>query len=184
MIPGSTIQTDNGIPEKYCYDDIPDNCDKYGGLYQWDEMLQFSTKNGQGICPDGWHISKDEEWKILEGTIDSQYGVGDSEWEKSSTTRGFDAGKTLKSTYDWEWDGNGVDSYGFAALPGGIYSRHIENFSVKNHETWWWNTIEPINSGLGCRGIYSDNDGIPRYHYLIFGKNNSDLAQSVRCVRN
>jgi uncharacterized protein (TIGR02145 family) len=57
----------NGYVEKYCYDDDEFNCDYYGGLYQWDEMMQYSTyESSQGICPSGWHIPSDNEWKQLE----------------------------------------------------------------------------------------------------------------------
>ncbi|MDR3668834.1 MAG: FISUMP domain-containing protein, partial [Ignavibacteriaceae bacterium] len=37
MINGSSEQTNNGIIEKYCYQNDPANCIKYGGLYQWNE---------------------------------------------------------------------------------------------------------------------------------------------------
>lgn len=57
----------NGYVEKYCYNDDEFNCDYYGGLYQWDEMMQYSTyESSQGICPSGWHIPSDGEWKELE----------------------------------------------------------------------------------------------------------------------
>lgn len=47
-------QTDNNIHEKYCYDDIGTNCTIYGGLYQWNEMMQYETTEGsKGICPGG-----------------------------------------------------------------------------------------------------------------------------------
>ena len=46
--------TNNGIIEKYCYDNNPANCAIYGGLYQWNEMMQYTTQQGaQGICPNG-----------------------------------------------------------------------------------------------------------------------------------
>ena len=58
--------TNNGIIEKYCYDNDPVNCATYGGLYQWDEMMQYTTQQGtQGICPAGWHLPTDAEWTIL-----------------------------------------------------------------------------------------------------------------------
>jgi len=41
-IDGSKDQADNGITEKYCYSDGEYNCDTYGGLYQWDEMMQYN----------------------------------------------------------------------------------------------------------------------------------------------
>jgi len=43
MINGSQNQTNNSTIEKYCYDNDPANCDEYGGLYQWDEMMQYTT---------------------------------------------------------------------------------------------------------------------------------------------
>ncbi len=51
MIPGANNMTNNGIIEKYCYDNNEANCDIYGGLYQWNEMMQYVTTEGvQGIC--------------------------------------------------------------------------------------------------------------------------------------
>jgi len=96
MINGINNQTDNGIIEKYCYQDNPTNCDNYGGLYLWDEMTQYVSDTAtKGICPDGWFIPSDEDWKILEGNADSQYGVGDPVWDGIGW-RGFDAGDNLK----------------------------------------------------------------------------------------
>ena len=34
------------VIEKYCYDDNTTNCNTYGGLYQWDEMMQYVTTEG------------------------------------------------------------------------------------------------------------------------------------------
>ncbi len=46
---------------------IQANCDTYGGLYHWHEMMAYSSIEGtQGICPDGWHLPTDNEWKTLE----------------------------------------------------------------------------------------------------------------------
>ncbi len=39
MINGAYNQSDNGVINKYCYDNDPSNCEIYGGLYQWDEMI-------------------------------------------------------------------------------------------------------------------------------------------------
>jgi len=62
----SQSQTNNSIIEKYCYDNLDSNCDIYGGLYQWDEMMQYITTQGvQGICPTGWHLPTDAEFTTL-----------------------------------------------------------------------------------------------------------------------
>ena len=119
MINGIEEMTDNGIIEKYCYDNDVENCYEYGGLYQWDEMMQYTNTNTtQGICPEGWHIPTDEVFKILEGSVDSQYPVGDPIWDTTGI-RGFDAGLNLKSTTGWRDNGNSTDLYGFTALPAG-----------------------------------------------------------------
>ncbi|MCD4666000.1 MAG: hypothetical protein K8R68_12075, partial [Bacteroidales bacterium] len=66
MIIGQEDPTNNGEIEKYCYDDNPDNCETYGGLYNWDEMLTYSTIEGiQGICPYGWHIPRTTAYQQL-----------------------------------------------------------------------------------------------------------------------
>jgi hypothetical protein len=65
-IAGAGNQTNNGTIEKYCYDDNESNCDYYGGLYQWNEMMQYTTTQGvKGICPKGWHLPTNNEWNVL-----------------------------------------------------------------------------------------------------------------------
>ena len=59
-------QRDNCIWEKYCYNDNPANCTNLGGLYQWDEIMQYDdTPADQGFCPPGWHIPTENDWNTL-----------------------------------------------------------------------------------------------------------------------
>ena len=84
-INGNQTQTNNGIIEKYCYDDIEANCTAYGGLYQWNEMMQYVTNEGvQGICPLGWHIPTDGEWCAVTQFTDTT--VNCTVWGFSGTT--------------------------------------------------------------------------------------------------
>ncbi|MEI7813057.1 MAG: FISUMP domain-containing protein [Ignavibacteria bacterium] len=63
---------DNGRIEKYCYDNNSSNCAKYGGLYQWDEAMAYSTTPGtKGICPNGWHIPTKAELETLASSADN-----------------------------------------------------------------------------------------------------------------
>ena len=65
-INGSQEQTDNIVIEKYCYNDLDSNCNIFGGLYQWNELMQYVTIEGaQGLCPTGWHLPTHAEWSIL-----------------------------------------------------------------------------------------------------------------------
>jgi uncharacterized protein (TIGR02145 family) len=69
----ATTQTNNSTIQKYCYDNLDSRCTTNnpnrpdGGLYQWDEAMQYSTTEGaRGICPSGFHIPTDAEWHTLE----------------------------------------------------------------------------------------------------------------------
>jgi uncharacterized protein (TIGR02145 family) len=93
-----------------CYDNKPENCAKYGKLYNW--------RTAMTICPSGWHLPSKEEWDAL---ID--YAGG---------SRG--AGKELKAANGW----NGTDALGFAALPGGLcYGLCDPFFNVGSDGCWW-----------------------------------------------
>ena len=75
MINGEKMQTDNEVIEKYCYQNKESNCDVYGGLYQWEEAVQYNNKErAQGICPEGWHVPSDDEFCTLEQQICQNLG--------------------------------------------------------------------------------------------------------------
>jgi len=168
--------TDNGVIEKYCYDNDTNNCNTYGGLYQWDEMMQYTTQQGaQGICPDGWHVPSDEEWKILEGAVDSQYPVGDPEWDQHGF-RGYDAGTNLKTTSGWSY-GNGTDLYGFAALPGGYRYGNGFFYGIGSYG-YWWSFTEYSSSYAWYRTLRYYYDGVRR------SSNYKTSGFSLRCLKD
>ena len=171
MIPGSQSQSNNGIIEKYCYDDDPNNCITYGGLYQWDEMMQYTTQDSQGICPPGWHLPTDEEWKLLQGSVDSKYGIGDIIWEDFGYC-GQDAGTNLKTTSGWNENGNGTDLFGFSGLPGGYFGMNLGLYGT------WWSSSEYDEYDAWMRGLCFTDPGVWRYHYGMEG------GCSVRCIRD
>ncbi|MDR1760233.1 MAG: hypothetical protein LBR60_06880 [Fibrobacter sp.] len=79
MVSGDSEQSNNAVVEKYCYGDDPENCNRYGGLYQWAEMMALDnscnttscahlvadTSNHQGICPDGWRVMTHNDFDIV-----------------------------------------------------------------------------------------------------------------------
>lgn len=178
MINGSVEMTDNGILEKYCYSNDTNKCDQYGGLYQWDEMMSYSMQQGtQGICPAGWHIPADNEWKILEGAVDSQYGIGDQVWNLYGL-RGYDAGTHLKSINGWYGSGNGSDSYGFSGLPGG-YRYSDGNFYYKSLHALWWSSTDGNATSAWNRYLSYNNPVVDRDY-----GNNKGFGFNVRCIKD
>jgi uncharacterized protein (TIGR02145 family) len=177
MIDGYDVMTDNGIIEKYCYNDEPDSCTKYGGLYQWWEMMQYTTQQGaQGICPPGWHLPTDEEWKVLEGAVDSQYGIGDNIWDNWGY-RGTDAGRNLKTTSGWNENGNGTDLFGFSGLPGGHRSFY-GNFYGGGSYGRWWASKETDYGNAWTRYLYCLDPEVFRNNLT------KDYGFHVRCLRD
>ena len=87
MVPGENDQNDDTKIERYCYDNDTTNCDKYGGLYQWAEMMQLPSscntescykkieRKHQGICPDGWRLFTWNDFEIVKDYYD-KYGEG------------------------------------------------------------------------------------------------------------
>ncbi|MBI9036662.1 MAG: hypothetical protein JEY97_00895 [Bacteroidales bacterium] len=168
--------TNNGIIEKYCYDNNPIYCNYYGALYQWQELMQYSNLPGtQGICPDRWHIPTDDELKILEGNADSQYAVGDPIWNNTGC-RGYDAGKNLKSTTGW-WIGQSSDLYDFRLLPAGYYT-YLANFNFHTSHGYLWSSTENNSDSayyrdFRCSWFNIYRSSLPKYHCF-----------SVRCLKN
>lgn len=177
-IPGYDDQLDNGVIEKYCMNNTELSCDVYGGLYRWDEMMQYTTTQGaQGICPEGWHLFTVEEWKVLEGSVDSQYGIGDPEWDNDGS-RGFDSGLNLRTTYGWYLDENGTDLVGFSALPGGAH--HATNgFFMFLHRTDFWSSTDynPDRAFEFAMSYMQDKTHTQPWLKATFGA-------SVRCIKD
>ena len=99
-INGNVDQTNNSTIEKYCYGDLPASCTTlgYGGLYQWDEAMQYVTTPGtQGICPTGWHIPTEEEFATLStfvggnGNALKEIGLNSASGGEGTNTSGFSA---------------------------------------------------------------------------------------------
>jgi uncharacterized protein (TIGR02145 family) len=178
MILGTQNMVNNSVIEKYCYNNKVDSCTKYGGLYQWDELMQYTLQQGvQGICPSGWHVPTDEEWMVMEGAVDSQYGIGEPEWEMY-LDRGFDAGTNLKSISGWYSEGNGTDLFGFSGLPGGYRDGSDVFFGSIRHNGYWWTSTEYTFSNVWNRNLKKLNPGVYR---LLNAKGN---GFSVRCLRD
>lgn len=163
-----SAQKDNGIIEKYCYDDNEDNCNTYGGLYYWDELMQYVTTEGvRGICPDGWHIPTDAEWNILVGFLG-----GDSV-----------AGGKMKEAGTVHWlspNTGATNSSGFTALPGGFrqWISIAYYYDYITYGTYFWSSsLEYDTHNVWCR--YLSRNGAFIYRWEL-----SQVGSPARCLRD
>lgn len=107
-------QSNNGIIEKYYYNNSSPGI-TYGGLYQWNEVMQYvNTSGAQGICPPGWHIPTYAEFQTLYTTVNS------------------DKNALLSSSY-------GTNTSGFSAIYVGYYEG---SFYDINQQTYFWSSTE------------------------------------------
>jgi uncharacterized protein (TIGR02145 family) len=173
---GSVDQKNDGIIEKYCYDNSESNCDLYGGLYQWDEMMQYTTvASTQGVCPVGWHIPSDYEWKIFEIWLGMTAEVADGNF-----WRGTDEGGKLKAAGTTYWDApntGATNSTLFTALPSGNRTSSGTFDGIKAFTDFWTSTWI-IDTQCWYRLLDATHSQI----YRIDG--NRKYATPVRCVRD
>lgn len=154
----------------YCwYDDDKGNSVIYGALYNF-----FAVNTGK-LCPKGWRVPSDEEWKYLEGYVDSLYKIGDPIWDESRI-RGYNAGIRLKSKSGWKLGGNGMDEFGFSALPGGERLTSFNN--SKGSCGFWWTSSEFDQSSAWYRCIIYSLSEMSR------GPHPKKMGFSVRCLKN
>ncbi len=175
-INGGLNQSNNQVIEKYCYNNMEDSCSIHGGLYQWDELMQYDTlEGGQGLCPPGWHVPSDDDWIILEGMADSRFSVIDPIWDNLEW-RGWDAGQNIKSTNGWLYNGAGIDLFGFTALPTGL----IDNSSYFGYgllSSFWSSSRSNVDHSI-YRQVIFDNADIYRHNRP------TKYGLSVRCLND
>ena len=170
-------QTNNSVIEKYCFNNNTSNeCDTYGGLYQWNEMMQYVTTSGtQGICPTGWHLPTDIEWMILEEEVESTTGVN---WNTTGW-RGSDVGGNLKESGTTHWVSNNTgatNTSGFTGLPGGIRLTNSSFINLTTHSFHW--TSNENGSDTWYRSLHNNFTTIDRTYH------DKDYGLSVRCLKD
>jgi uncharacterized protein (TIGR02145 family) len=156
-------QSDNGIIEKYCFGNNFVQCDYWGGLYQWEEMMGYSQTAGvQGICPPGWHVPSSQDWKSV-----IRYLGGDNQ-----------AGGKLKSTLQWQMPNVGAsNSSGFSAYPGGYFDFTAQNWHDLYRQGYYW-TSEIISKETAVAVNLSYRTGTVDMY-----EENQPSALSVRCIK-
>ena len=153
QIMANATEFSDSVVEKVCYNDDEWYCDNgFGGLYSWSEAMNIPKKydtvavekldttyfdNGeyinqyiQGICPKGWHIMEEDEWRLIGG------------------------GYKINSRAVW----GGSDYYGFSLLPAG-YSFEGKFYAYPKRAHIWLPELSKKRDDLG-KGVVLYDDGI------------------------
>jgi uncharacterized protein (TIGR02145 family) len=149
---GQTYDYETGKYFELTTSEVQDNCTKYGRLYNW--------ATAKTVCPSDWHLPSKEEWDVL-----INYVGGNSV-----------AGMHLKAMNGWEEGGNGSDTYGFAALPGGNAGQYIDRFSPGGYSGTWWSS-SGFNTVVDIIFIFSNSSEIAN-------GSNGNGWRSVRCIHD
>ncbi|MCK9561755.1 MAG: hypothetical protein M0R02_03440 [Bacteroidales bacterium] len=159
-------RTPQGIPiEYYAYNDDMSLAEKYGFLYTWNTAMNGSTQEeAQGICPNGWHIPSDQEWKELEMFL----GMTQVEADLENTWRGEGIGYAM---LEGGSTGFNVVLSGRMHAPGG--------YSLLDSQEYLWASTE-YGDYYAYRRCFAYNDSkVGRWN--TFPKT---YGFSVRCVKN
>jgi len=157
-------QTNNSTIEKYCFGNDTSLCHIYGGLYQWDEMMQYVTTSGaQGICPNGFHLPTTTEWEAIVTYLGGAYFTGGA--LKEAGTDHWAAPNT-----------NASNSTGFTALPGGWGGPM--GFIYVNYTGVYWTSSEVGTTVAHSRSMQATSS------FLEYGEAIKTNSCSVRCLKN
>tara|TARA_R110002012_G_scaffold220143_1_gene391618 strand:- start:1919 stop:2785 length:867 start_codon:yes stop_codon:yes gene_type:complete len=144
---GSTVNTG------YIPDDDENNLATFGRLYDWHDVA-----DERNICPAGWRVASDQDWKSLEKAI----GLSESKVDKEGWRGANDIAITLKAeqpnTFFKRFDQSQVNKHDFSATPAGVklgnwyltqgmYTEFWTSSSATKKEAYartlaysWWNS--------------------------------------------
>lgn len=161
--PGTAIYGQSGSP---CDDDYMTNiCNPdtayllFGQLYNW-----HAVNSDNSLCPSGWIVPSDNDWLELESFI-----------EQDSPS--FPLVDHLKGQTGWYDNGNGLDTYGFNALPGGNRTAFDGDYNYAGSRCQFWSSTSASSGEAWRRQIRHGNSSNYR---------SSNLKQhgfSIRCLK-
>ncbi len=146
------------------YDNDIKNKSLHGALYNW-----YAVNDNRGLCPVGWRVATDRDWKTLIEFADGEDTAGGR----------LKATGTLEERSGlWRYPNtDAVDEFGFSAIPNG--GRLTDgSFGSLGFFAGWWGTSQIGDDFAWTWGI-SYNSGAVRGIY-----DDKRNGYSVRCVRD
>lgn len=130
-----------------------------------DGGVLYKYNTARNICPDGWGLPTDDDWRNLQSYIAAE------------GYQGVEI-RTLKSTSLWLDDGNGTDLFGFNALPVGERNDDGLFTGKGNTASWWILSTENADNASGVYFSHAYSNSYGSYY------GTKDYGYSVRCIRD
>ena len=150
-------------------------CDTLFSLANFGRLYNFySVEDPRGLCPSDWVVASDTAWMEMEIHLGMSL-----EEANSNGWRGTNQGHILKTTEFWYNSGNGIDSLGFAAAPGGYRHYNYGAYVDAGYNSDYWTSSPVTNSNHGIsRLLFNNQNGILR------GTPNKGNGRSIRCIKS
>jgi uncharacterized protein (TIGR02145 family) len=168
---------------RLCYNNELDSCAIYGGFYTWNTLMNGAESSDinpsgvQGICPNGWHIPSDDEWKQLEMYL----GMSQAQADLTNQWRGTTEGGKLKKTGTDYWNipnAGATNETFFTALGSGFYNNNTLNFNNIKINAFFWTSTESIPDEAIFRALGYNQSNISSVDW------DKERGLSLRCVKN
>lgn len=154
-----------------CLSSVNAPCDADQALLEYGRLYNgYAVTDERLLCPVGWHVPTDQEWKDLEVFLGMSEVAADS-----VEFRGTDEGNQLKSMTGWYDGGNGSNEVGFSALPGGYREALVFGYPLE-YGVWWSSSV--VGEEAWGRSISAYDARVNRgLGFLWYGF-------SVRCLKD
>ncbi len=170
------FQDGSKIKTAFIPDDDEHNLLKYGRLYDWHDVA-----DERNICPIGWRVASDEDWKELEKTI----GIPEGDLNKKGWRGDNDIAITLKEaqpdTLFKKFDQAQVNRYKFYASAAGVKLKRW--YITQGMYTEFWTSSNATEKDAYNRTLvyscWNTHKGEIRRTTI-----SKDYMFSVRCVKN
>lgn len=149
------------------------DCAKFGRLYTYaaasDSANIVSSKETQGICPDGWHIPSYQEWKALGKTANVEGNPSGNNPYEYSTRHLLDTSSIWKNPYNIPLD----NSFKFNVMPSGDI---LNGYALQSDASFW---ALKVSSSFYITSIAPD-----KFSINSVNNQSKSYAAAVRCVKD
>lgn len=135
----------------------------YGRLYYGTHLYS------ENICPNGWRVPTDNDWKVLEMCFGMTQAQADA-----SGWRGTDQSTQMKSNTNWD----GTNTKNLGLVPGGN-NTGAGVFSGKGTSAFYWTSTITTGNNVTYRQLNSSEGRINKSNM-----HSGNATASVRCIRD